>query len=97
MNELHSLHREKKSKKIPTNDGWMQLSGLPFGGILTAKNGKYLLAWFWWHYFQTPNPFTEAGIIKMNKTAFQFCPLFCCQGSKLWKSCLLHKYQAIVT
>lgn len=36
-------------------------------------------------YFETTHPFTKAWFIKVNKTAFQLCPLLCTQCPKLWK------------
>lgn len=67
--------------KFPIGDEMMKRFRLPF-----------FLAWFWWHWFQTSHPLTEARIIKVKKTAFQLHSLFCCQTTKLGKSCFLQQY-----
>lgn len=55
------------------------------------------LTWFRWQNFQTPHPFTEAGIVKVNEAAFQVRSLFCSQSPKLWESCFLQSHLSKVT
>lgn len=83
-----SITTQKKKKYRVWHDAKTQAC---IRNIYRKKVLTSLSSWFRGQYFQSPHPLTETRIIKVNKTTFQLCTLFCSQSSKLRKSCLLHR------